>query len=135
MPDTGQCILTGAGCDDAFNVKLPDGNVQSCQGHLCIAGQCASGCSDDRHCALDYSCLEGRCKERPGAKPDAGAPDGGVTPPDDPDEDDGCACRAAGAGDGYGKRTGGVALTGLLVGVGAALRRRRRTVNVSRSAA
>lgn len=134
-PDTGECMLPGAECDDAYTVRLPNGAVQSCQGHLCIAeGQCAQGCSDDNQCAPTHACNSGRCKERSSPKPDAGAhADGGT---DDGGSTDGdCSCRAAGLRSASNSSGRALGLAALVLGLSTAMRRRRASVAArSRSA-
>ncbi|HMJ15809.1 MAG TPA: hypothetical protein VK524_30545 [Polyangiaceae bacterium] len=132
MVDTNECVLPGARCKDAFTVQLPNGDVQNCQGHRCIAeGQCASGCSDDSQCAPEYACDSGRCKERPSTgKPDAGTAGTGNANPGGSEDDDSCACRAAGSGAGGSEH---IAWVGLGLAAGVVLRRRARNSSTSRA--
>lgn len=127
--DSGECMLPGGGCKDAYTVQLPNGDEQSCTGHSCIAdGQCAEACSHDSQCDPAYACQSGRCKERPGSKSDAGAHADGGADDQGGSSDADCSCRAAGLRHASNKSGRALALAALVLGINVDWRRRRAAV-------
>jgi MYXO-CTERM domain-containing protein len=134
----GLCAVSGATCTDAFTVKLPNGQTQSCSPYKCVGGACQQQCVDGNDCAAGYDCVASSCVPKDGgaggsgggsagsagsggATADAGPDAGGATSGGEGSDEGGCGCRVAGA---TPVRVGPAWLSGLVV-VALGLRRRR----------
>lgn len=53
---TGLCAAVSAMCIDAFAIRMPNGQVQSCDPYKCRSGACQNVCSSHNDCAKGYSC-------------------------------------------------------------------------------
>jgi hypothetical protein len=75
---TGTCNAAGATCVGADSVKDTEGTVSSCNGYLCVAGQCQQQCGSDADCATasGYRCVASACVV---ASVDGGSGSGGAT--------------------------------------------------------
>lgn len=53
---SGLCAVAPALCVDAFAIRLPNGQVQSCMPYKCVAGGCDHVCDSSADCAPGYGC-------------------------------------------------------------------------------
>jgi len=142
---SGQCTTGSATCQDAYTVKLANGQTQSCAPYKCVGGACQQQCSTSGDCAPGYSCSGTQCvadqdggagtggasgsgggttggtggggnADAGGAAGTAGKPGGSAS-----SDEGGCGCRLPAS---RKRDTGSLLL--LLLGVGVAVRRRRR---------
>jgi len=93
---TSQCTTASATCQDAYTVKLANGQSQSCSPYKCVGGACQQQCATSGDCAPGYSCSGTQCVA---------------------DQDGGAG--AAGSGGTGGGGTGGSATGGSTTGGGA----------------
>ncbi len=136
----GLCAVSGATCTDAFTVKQPNGQTQSCSPYKCVGGACQQQCVNGNDCATGYDCVASSCVPKDGgaggsgggtagsagsagsggATSDAGPDAGGATSGGEGSDEGGCGCKLAGA---TPARLGPTWLSGLVI---AALGWRRR---------
>jgi MYXO-CTERM domain-containing protein len=57
----GLCAVAGATCLDAFTVKQPNGQTQSCSPYKCLGGACQQQCTTASDCAPGYDCSGSSC--------------------------------------------------------------------------
>jgi hypothetical protein len=50
------CASASTMCSDAFNVKMPNGQTQSCAPFKCVGGACNNVCTSPGDCAPGYTC-------------------------------------------------------------------------------
>jgi len=53
---TGECVVVGNRCSDAFTVIEPHRQEHDCRPYRCQAGACMEHCMNDGECANGYSC-------------------------------------------------------------------------------
>lgn len=53
---TGLCAVASSRCEDAFTVKQPNGQAQSCMPYKCVGGSCQNVCSTGGDCGPGYAC-------------------------------------------------------------------------------
>jgi len=137
---TGQCTTASATCQDAYTVKLANGQTQSCSPYKCVGGACQQQCATSGDCAPGYECQGTACvptsdagtgggsgtggassggSSSGGSSSGGAAGSGGQKPSSNAGDDGGCGCRVAGE-----RRSDGALL--LLIALGATLGRRRR---------
>jgi len=106
---TGNCTVASTTCEDAYTVKLANGQTQSCSPYKCVGGKCQQQCSTSGDCAPGFACSGKSCLPESDSGTGGGAATGGTGGASSggvggsgasqaaPSSDDGgCGCRLAG---------------------------------------
>lgn len=67
---TGLCASASSACADAYTVRMPNGQIQSCMPYKCVGGACQNVCSLPGECGPGYACNVGTglCVQAPPKK-------------------------------------------------------------------
>jgi MYXO-CTERM domain-containing protein len=108
---TGTCNASGATCVGTDSVKDTEGTVSSCNGYLCLNGQCQQQCGSDADCATasGYRCVANACVV---VVVDAGSGAGGATANGGATGTSGATASGGTTGSGATSGTGGATSSG-----------------------
>ncbi|MBI3206797.1 MAG: hypothetical protein HYZ29_35000 [Myxococcales bacterium] len=102
--NTGKCAVGGATCADAYTLKQPNGQTQSCSPYKCVGGACQQQCAAESDCAPGWACVASACVAAEGG---AGAGGGGGGGSGGGSGASGGASASGGTGGGAGSSSGG----------------------------